>query len=216
MSQQQSNTSTPARRRGAYSLAAGAAASLMAGETSADVVYSGIQNISIAQFNSQQIDLDGDSNQDVKFKNYVFGGGNYQGGLVNFFPGKFVGFTAGSLSYVSALGSGFLVDGASATGSFVGSMAYGSANPNAQFNNVTDAFVGLTFPIGANNHFGWLRVDINNAAGTFIIKDWAYERSPGVGIRTAAIPEPSSLAFLAAGAAGVGLLRRLRRPAKTE
>jgi hypothetical protein len=216
MSQQEINSSAPARRRGAYSLAAGAAASLVAGETSAAVVHSGPQNISIGQFSSQELDFDGDSNLDIKLKNYVFSGTNYQGASVNFFPGKLVGFTVGSLSYATALGVGTLVDSSNATGSFIGSMAFAGNNPNAQFNNVTDAFVGLTFPIGANNHFGWVRVDVNNAAGSFLIKDWAYESSPGVGIRTAAIPEPSSLAFLAAGAAGVGLLRRARRQAKTE
>jgi hypothetical protein len=68
----------------------------------------------------------------------------------------------------------------------------------------------LAFPIGGVNHYGWVRVDINNAAGTFVVRDWAYEDSPGVGIPAGAIPEPGTLGMLAAGAVGVAALRRRR------
>jgi hypothetical protein len=196
--------------RAAYSLAAGAAAASTAASTDAAVVYSGSQNISIAQFASQNLNLDGDAYGDVKLKNYILGGGNYQGATVNFFPGKLVGFTSGSLAYASALGAGVLVDSMSAGPTFYGSMAYGGVNPNAQFNNVSGAFLGLGFPIGAGTHYGWVRVDVNNAAGTFVIKDWAYESQAGVGILTGAVPEPTTLGMLAAGAAGLATLRKRR------
>ena len=202
-------------RRVAYSLAAGAAAGVAAGNAASDaeavIIYSGLQNISIGQFGALNLNLDGDAYSDVLLKNYVFGGGNYQGAYVNFSPGKLVGFSSG-LSYVSALGPGALID-ATTVGPFVGSMAYGAANPLAEFNDVTDAYIGVAFPIAAVNHYGWIRVDVNNAAGTFLVKDWAYESEPGVGILAGHIPEPGTLGMLAAGAAGVLALRRRRQAA---
>jgi hypothetical protein len=200
-------------RKLAYSLAAGAAAGTAA-TADAAVTYSGLQDLAIGQFSAQNLNLDGDAYNDVLLKNYVFAGGNYQGLYVNFFPGKAVGFNAG-LNYATALNSGFLVDSASTSGGvFAASLAFGANNPNAQFNAADDAFIGLAFPIGGVTHYGWLRVDINNAAGTFVIRDWAYESSPGVGIVTGAgIPEPGTLGLLAAGAAGVAALRRRRAAA---
>ena len=189
-----------------YSFVAGAATSV-GGVANAAVVYSGVQNIDIAQFASQQLDLDGDAFNDVVLKNYVFGG-NYQGANANYFPGKFVGTEAGFPDYATALSEGFLVDStATAGGPFQVSLGYAN-NANSEFDSVTGAFLGLEFPINGASHFGWVRVDIDNVAGTFRIVDWAYEDEPGVGILT---PEPGSLALLAAGAAGVAGLRRRKK-----
>lgn len=200
-----------AKHGAAYTLAAAAAAGTA--DAHAAVVYSGPQNIDIAQFNSQNLNLDGDAYNDILLKNYVFLGGNYQGVYVNFFPGKVVGFFSG-FGYVSALGPGSIVDAATTSGGpFQASMAYGGNNPNAEFNDVEGAFIGLAFPINATTHYGWVRVDVDNAAGTFNIVDWAYEDQPGVGITTPAVPEPGTLGLLAAGAAGLAALRRRRSAA---
>ncbi len=172
------------RRLLAYSTAA-AATGISAG-SQAEVIYSGPQDVAIAQFASQNLNLDGDAYGDLLLKNYVFLGGNYQGALVNFAPGRMVGFSLG-LSYASALQQGDLID-ATTTGSgpFQGSLAYGFANPNAEFNNVQGAFIGLSFAIGGalpeNLHYGWVRVTIDNAAGIFVINDWAYNSTPQTGI----------------------------------
>lgn len=199
------------KRRAAYTLAAGAAAAIPALETDAAVVYSGLQNISIGSGNSQDLNLDGDAFNDLLLKNYNFGGGAYQGASVNFFPGKLVGFTSG-LNYVSALSAGATIDVSTAVPSFAGSMAYGANNPNAQFNNVTDAYIGLSFPSGPNIFYGWVRVDVNNAAQTFLVKDWAYESQSGVGIKAGdgQVPEPATLGLLAAGGVGIAAMRRRR------
>ncbi|MBI1303513.1 MAG: PEP-CTERM sorting domain-containing protein [Phycisphaera sp.] len=195
--------------RAAYSLAAGAAAAA-ALNAGAAIVYSGVQDISINQFNSLNLNLDGDAYSDLLLKNYVFGGGNYQGATVNFFPGKLVSFNAGGFAYASALSAGFTVDASSVGPSFFGSMAYGGANPNAQFNSASNAYLGLSFSSGANLFYGWVRVSVNNAAGTFVVHDWAYENS-GAGIQTGAVPAPGALGLLAAGASGLGLLRSRKR-----
>lgn len=199
--------------RGAYALAAGAAAAT-AMSAGADIVYSGAQDISIAQFSSLNLNIDGDAYGDLLLKNYVFSGGAYQGATVNFYPGKLVGFNAGpnNLAYVSALAAGFTVDSASVGASFFGSLAYGAGNPNAQFNSASNAFLGLSFASGANIYYGWVRVSIDNASGSFIVHDWAYENS-GAGIATGAVPAPGALGLLALGAPGLGLLRGRKRGA---
>lgn len=189
-----------------YSLAAGASAMAM-GSADAAIQYSGVQNLSVGQYASQSLNLDGDAYGDILLKNYVFGGGNYQGATVSYYPGKLVGFNNG-LAYVSALGAGATIDAGTVGSDFFGSLAYGASNPNAEFNNATDAYIGLSFPIGGGTHFGWIRVDIDNAAGTLLIKDWAYDDAAGVGIAAGAVPEPGALSLLAAGAAGVMAMRR--------
>ncbi|QDU72512.1 PEP-CTERM sorting domain-containing protein [Mucisphaera calidilacus] len=192
----------------AYSLAAGAAA-LGVSDASAGIVYSGPQDIEVFQFGGQQLNLDGDAYDDILLKNYVFGGGNYQGLYVNFYPGKVNGFISG-FAYASALSAGDPIN-AGTVSVFQASMAYGTNNPNAEFNNADGAFIGIGFPIAGVNHFGWIRVTIDNAAGRFIINDWAYEDQPGVGIAAGAgIPEPSALGLLAAGALGLAGYRGRR------
>lgn len=193
------------RRRVAYSLAAAATS----GTAQAAIVYSGPQNIAINQFSFLNLNIDGDAYSDVLLKNYVFGGGNYQSATVTFFPGKMVTFNSDRSNYVTALNAGFTVD-TSALGDFTGNMAYGGAYPNAQFNNATGKFIGLQFPSGPGNYNAWVRVDVNNSAGTFNVVDWAYENVPGQSIVTGVVPEPSTLGLLAAGAAGVAVLRRRR------
>jgi len=195
--------------RVAYSLAAGAAAAtaLSAG---ADVIYSGLQDLSIGQFSSLNLNVDGDAYGDVLLKNYVFGGGNYMGATVNFAPGKLVSFNSGGLAYASALSAGFLVNSASIGPSFFGSMAYGGVNPNAQFNTASNKYLGFSFASGASLFYGWARVSVNQASGSFVVHDWAYENSGG-GIQTGAVPAPGALGLLAVGASGLGLLRGRKR-----
>ncbi|MFM7481024.1 MAG: hypothetical protein ACKO4V_07865 [Planctomycetota bacterium] len=193
----------------AYSLAAGAAAAtaLSAG---ANVIYSGLQNLSISQFSSLNLNVDSDAYGDVLLKNYVFPGGNYMGAIVNFFPGKLVSFNAGNRSYASALSAGFSINASSVGPSFYGSMAYGGANPSAQFNNASNKYLGFSFASGSNLFYGWARVSVNQAGGSFIVHDWAYENSGG-GIVAGAVPAPGALGLLAVGASGLGLLRGRKR-----
>jgi PEP-CTERM motif len=208
--QLQNTLSSSLKRRVAYSLAAGAAAGA-ATDGKAAVVYSGLQNINVSQFSSQNLDLDLDGNIDVKLKNYVFGTVNYEGASMPFVAGKLQGFKSGSLYYVSALSAGAPINAGTIGPTFYGSMAYGAANPNAEFNTASNAYFGFGFPSGSNFFYGWVRVGINQAAGTFLIKDWAYEKSSDVGILAgASTPEPGTLGMLAAGAVGVLALRRRR------
>ncbi|QDT67751.1 hypothetical protein MalM25_06550 [Planctomycetes bacterium MalM25] len=171
-----------ASRRRAYSVAAGATAALAGAEADAQIIWSTPQDISIDQSNSQTLNLDGDIYYDLVLKNYVFNGGNYQGAYVVYGPGKTVGFQA-AFAYASALLPGDLIDASTVDSGFATtSLAYGANNPSAEFNDVENAYLGLGFPISGEIHYGWVRVSIDNAVGSFTIHDWAYSITPGQGI----------------------------------
>lgn len=47
---------------------------------------------------------------------------------------------------------------------------------------VNDKYLGVRFRIGANTHYGWVRLSVTPGADTVTIKDYAYQTLPGVGI----------------------------------
>lgn len=75
-------------------------------------------------------------------------------------------------------------------------------------------FVGLRFLIDDQTHYGWARVgvhlDFDDSVAEAKLYDWAYESTPDTAITTP-LPEPSTLALFALGAAGVAALKRRRR-----
>lgn len=204
MKQDAKTPRTPRRRTisSSYSLAAGAAVAATGGAAEAQVVYGGLIDESIDQLSRLELvvvndGLEGenpfptiptDPNADLILENYVFLGGNYQGAAAPIAPGGLVATRPIVIAYGNALSSGFLVDANSVDSAITDvSLAYGF-NPSSEFDSVEDAFIGFSFsifPEGAetpNEHYGWARVTIENAAGVFVLHDFAYESQPGVGI----------------------------------
>ncbi|TWT99440.1 PEP-CTERM motif protein [Botrimarina colliarenosi] len=205
-------TTSKTARRAAYSLAAGAAAGMTTSGADAAITHVVLdEDVVGVEF----IDLNNDGLLDVNFTNKSYdpmlGLQNYQGLSAPYFGWNVAGFNNGT-SYVSALAAGTVIDGSLVNGTspFIGSLSFGSINPIAEFTNVTGAFIGYRFPSGGGSAYGWARVDIDNAAGTFVIRDYAFESEPGVAIQAGEIPEPGTLGLLAAGAAGVAAMRRRR------
>lgn len=95
---------------------------------------------------------------------------------------------------------------------------YGNLTLNAPplggpFLNNGPGYLGLTFQDGGNTYYGWARVEVDysNPDGPITLFEYAYENTPSGSIDAGAVPEPSTLGLLAAGAVGLSALRRSRR-----
>jgi hypothetical protein len=84
-------------------------------------------------------------------------------------------------------------------------------------------YAGIQFDTSGETHFGWMRAgaawDSQNYSAQMKIHDWAYESEPNtpivVGATSSNVPEPSSLALCALGAAGIALLKQRRKRAQS-
>lgn len=174
------------RRRASYALAAGAAVAGATSDASGAVFYSGLQEISIGHGLKQTLQINDDDYDDITLKNYVFPNGNYQGVFIPFSPGAVVSVPAAGWNYAVALNAGSVIDQA-ALGSFQVTMAHGAQAPHGQFDNAANKYIGFAFPVGPTDlYYAWMRVTTNQAAGTFVIHDWAWESEAGVPITAGA------------------------------
>jgi hypothetical protein len=59
-----------------------------------------------------------------------------------------------------------------------------------------DKYLGVRFMIGNDTHYGWVRLSVTSDADSIIIKDFAYQAQPGVGLTadqsTGIAPQQSS------------------------
>lgn len=62
------------------------------------------------------------------------------------------------------------------------SLNYGSCNFGSNWCNETDKYLGFQFNIGANTHYGWARLDVNQNGSSWTVKDYAYEDTPNTAI----------------------------------
>ena len=221
-----------AKRLGTYAVAGATAAVGGVEVTEAALVNSAAGPIvfnnvgSNAPFIGVSVDVDGDAVNDFQFAQNgtfngvgfpatssffnVYGQGANQVGVVG------VPIFIGGANYVSAIGAlpasaswaGTSGTGAGILGIGYQSLIYGGLNAPGGL------FIGLQFDIGGNTHFGRAFVTVvqptafGSGDGSVTIDNFQYESTPN-----APIPEPSSLALLAIGAAGVVARRRNRASA---
>ncbi len=77
----------------------------------------------------------------------------------------------------------------------------------------TQRYAGFRFAAADGTHYGWVQLSVN--AGIIDFTNAAYQTTPNTAIVAGAVPEPGSMAALAAGAAAVGVaIKRRRRAAK--
>ncbi len=93
-----------------------------------------------------------------------------------------------------------------------GSARFAGRVSGAEFYNFVgvDKYVGLKWDIGGGDfRYGWARLDVTPANnGTATLYSFAYETEANAAIGAGEIPEPSSLALLAAGGGALALKRR--------
>lgn len=115
--------------------------------------------------------------------------------------GELIGASSGFLTNDPALLSG--KDEGDPYGEFFGNLM----NPEL-------LYVGLRFDLAGATHFGWVEIDADPFLAELTLTRFGYENTPdtaiAAGAGVSAVPEPGTLALLAAGAAGVLALRRRR------
>lgn len=109
-----------------------------------------------------------------------------------------------------------------AFGSEIGSTTYFASDYNGsethigvaswQFQLDTAGYIGFTFDLAGDTHYGWMRVTPGSGGGAGIVHDWAYNSLPDEGIYAGlllGVPEPSRALLLILGMS-VAVLRRRR------
>jgi len=103
-----------------------------------------------------------------------------------------LGTGGNTFAYPFALNSGVTID---SSGTFFNngyssgfqSMNYGSCS-FGNWCNVNDRFLGVSFIIGSDIHYGWIRLDVNANGNSWTVKDYAYENIAGGSIMAGMVP----------------------------
>lgn len=114
--------------------------------------------------------------------------------------------TSAGTYYARGFTEGVLIGpGANSTGGADVAATGGGYN----FFNGDNLYVGVSFEIAGQLHYGYVGFQVVSTAPLRgIIRDYAYESTPGVGIVAGAVPEPGSLGLLAAGAGAFAFRRK--------
>jgi hypothetical protein len=199
-------------------LAAAGALAVLPTSSPASVIYSGIRNLSVSSSSSTgfdrqiEVDVDGDGLEDL---------GIFLASTLSFAAGSVGVIGDGSSFYAQRVGPGDTVGPIDPSWQLKGALAGVSTGPLPVEGpwappNETGA-LGFAFDAGGDVHYGWARarVEFNLPAGvsTATLIDWAYESQRETSIQQSAVPEPSTLALLALGAAGLAAVRARRKKA---
>ena len=101
------------------------------------------------------------------------------------------------------------------SGATVGSSgSYSSSDPNFGADwraGVSPGYAGLRLTSGSDTYYGWASIAYTlGSPNMATVSAFAFENQPGVSITAAAVPEPSTVALLAAAGLAIGLCARRR------
>lgn len=170
------NNSKLAKRLSQYGTFALAA--IGTAEADGQVVYTDVDpDFSGSTGSSYAIDLDNNGVDDVIIeKNMTNLSANPEGSNGILGSGSNINY-----AYPYALNSGDNISSGVVYGNFLNGVNGNLMYPGV-WDNVTDKYLGVEFDISGSTHYGWIRLDVA-ANGNFTVKDFAYESSPGAGIK---------------------------------
>ncbi|NCD35402.1 MAG: PEP-CTERM sorting domain-containing protein [Spartobacteria bacterium] len=187
-------------------------------DAEAAIQYSGVQNLGLTAGNTYTlIDINDAGGNDLSIS-INYGGGVWFAYARGANGAKILGSGGAGVNLVLKYSYDQTVSGGWGTlpnGYFFKGKTAGGAITAGSFNGA-DGYMGFTIDYGAGTRYGWLYVDnISQSGDNVRIVDWAYEDSGGTikagdrgGGGGDAVPEPTGLALLACGAAGIYALRR--------
>jgi len=200
------------------SLAFGGMAFCAINEVDADIVSSSVSNMlfTLTTGFGVNLDVDGGGVNDLRFFNstdYQFIGNGSANARVR--GSGTVGGSTQLRAFATGLGT-YVVSGGNGNRASLGYMAYSSSiGSNWLGGAITRNFAYDFFNESTNEtNYGWGTIQYSGTNSDFTIVQLYYENegnSITVGDVGVAVPEPSSLALLALGAAGIGAYRRKKK-----
>ena len=184
---------------------------ITSGASSAAVIYSGPQNVSVTNsFTSVYIDVDAlvaQSSETPGWDVDVFFGGEAFGNSPSFQP---VRQTIANNSAIVRLYFGDVVDSTDIYASTAAGSTTHIGGSADQFASGADGYLGfrLIDNSSVGPYYGWMKVNFSNTGDMGTIIEWAYDNT-GSGISVGAIPEPATYSLL--GIATVAWVLRRRR-----
>lgn len=185
----------------------GSALMAMGSMANAQVIHSGPKNLPVTDpLTPVSIDIDGDLVDDFTLglaqlstlwnsyastnSAWVINNGS------SVYQGSWITKSAGEI--VHALSSGDIIAASTSWGNdgtaywnigYYGPMFTGI---NCEFQGQGDMFMGVRFYIGANQHYGWVRLNVPADVTSMTIVDWAYQETPGAGLIAGDLVAPTA------------------------
>lgn len=143
------------------------------------IVYTDINDLTLTAGGPINIDFDNDGTPEFTFQDQGFGGTVEPGIFFNSANEHLTTVSAAEWDVLNGIAYNTTIDANS------GWFDQGDAYIDPFWGNtpfpVTDTYLGASFNIGGNPHFGWILVNWD-ANGTFIVKSYAYEDNSNIAI----------------------------------